>query len=318
MKLHTIKWDGLPISKPGLYSLVDMASYHSQALCDGPSISSTGLRKLFLEGPAYFFDSWDGNPARAEQKDARHFILGRAVHHLVLGEPYFAKLFCSQPEKIYTSERGMLKWHGNITECKQWTAARKKEGRSILLPGEIEQLKGMAMRICAHPFYKAGLLQGLIERTLVWRDEHTGIWLKWRPDVIPRASADFGDIKTTLSVQWPDLMRTIDEYGYYQQAALGRWACRAVLDGDMESFTYLFVEKTRPWCVRDVRLWDEDLQRGEDANRAALETFKHCLEKGEWPGPGYGNEGNEKVPLGAAARERVDAKLRVMDPLRHQ
>jgi hypothetical protein len=162
------------------------------------------------------------------------------------------------------------------------------------------------------------MLKGLIERSLIWRDKETGIWLKWRPDVIPRDSADFADLKTTTSTLFPDLMRTIGELGYFQQAALGRWACREVLKMDMASFTYLFVEKTDPFAVRDVRLVEEDLRRGEDANRVALDMLARCIERNEWPSPGAGNEFNDRVPLTDYTRTSIDNRLHAIDPARHE
>jgi hypothetical protein len=315
--LVTIPWDGKPITRPGMYSKIPLDTYHSQFICDGPSVSSSGLRKIFTESPKHFFASWDGNPNRIAKKDARHFILGRAVHHLILGEPYFAKLFCVQPNVIRVPEEGVVKWNNNRPQCKEWAAQQRHAGRAILLPGEVPVIRGMAREICAHPFYQAGLLKGWIERSLIWKDKETGIWLKWRPDVIPRDSADFADLKTTTSVLWLDLMMTIADLGYYQQAALGRWACTEVLRMDMASFTYLFVEKTEPYAVRDVRLVDEDLKRGEDANRVALELLARCLEKNDWPGPGAGNEGNDRVPLSDRARDAIDKRLHHIDPARH-
>src|SRR5262249_6669221 len=153
-----------------------------------------------------------------------------------------------------------------------------------------------------------GILDGMIERSFFWRDKETGIWLKWRPDSVPTDAADFADIKTTTSVLWPDLCRTLRELAYYQQAALGRWACREILKMEMASFTYLFVEKETPWCTRDVRVEDQDLIRGERMNRACLRIFQRCLKEGHWPGPGEGNEGNERLGLSPTARESIDMR----------
>ena len=320
-RLETTPWDNKPVSRPGMYSKIPLdgsKGYHTQFVCEGPSVSSSGLRTLFSESPKHFYATWSGNPQRKERKDARHFILGRAVHHLILGEPYFAKLFCVQPARVLIPEEGWKPWNNIRPKCKEWHAQQRKAGRTVLLQSEVVSIKGMAREICAHPFYQHGLLKGLIERSLIWKDKETGIWLKWRPDVIPRDSADFADLKTTTSVLIPDLMRTIDELGYFQQAALGRWACREVLGMDMASFTYLFVEKTEPYAVRDIRLEPEDLERGENANRAALELLARCLERGEWPGPGAGNEGNDRVRLSDRAREAIDNRLHAMDPARYE
>src|SRR5258708_4968181 len=107
-KFESIRWDGGKITKPGMYAGIPPSVYHSQDLFDGPSASSSGLRQLFHESPAHFHAEWSGNPARKEQKDKRHFVLGRAVHHVMLGEPFFAKLFCVQPDE-YPDKDGALK-----------------------------------------------------------------------------------------------------------------------------------------------------------------------------------------------------------------
>lgn len=319
-RLVTIPWDGKPITRPGMYSRIPLDVYHGQFICDGPSLSSTGLRKIFTESPKHFYATWTGNPTRKppSNKEGRHFILGRAVHHLVLGEAYFAKLFCVQPEKIRIVGEGLKAWNNIRPECKRWHAEQRAAGRTVLLQTELPLLRGMAREICEHPFYQAGLLGGLIERSLIWRDRDTGVWLKWRPDVIPRDSADFGDLKTTTSVLITDLMRAIDDYAYQQQAALGRWACREVLQMQMASFTYLFVESKEPHAVRDIRLIEDDLVLGENSNRVALDLFARCHRDNYWPGPGAGNEGNDRVPLSEYARKRISKQLHYMDPARFE
>jgi hypothetical protein len=40
------EWNGATITSPGVYSDVPLDIYHSQEICDGPSVSSTGLRRV--------------------------------------------------------------------------------------------------------------------------------------------------------------------------------------------------------------------------------------------------------------------------------
>lgn len=314
MKDKSIKWDGKQITKPGMYSGVPLDLYHKAEICDGPSISSSGLRKLNPDvgSPAHFYAQWDGNPNRAEDDDEkRAYVIGRAIHHLLLGEKFFAKLFVVRPPELPHYKTGELRaWHGNHIECKEWLEQQRKLGRASLSPQEVEVIKQVCISVGNAPLYKEGILSGLIERSLFWRDKETGIWLKWRPDAIPTSSADFGELKTTRSVLYPSLMQTLRAYAYYQQGALGRWGCREVLGMEMASFTFLFAEKDVPFCTRDVRLEDEDMQRGERMNRATLRIFADCMKKKRWPGPGEGNEGNERLRLSGAARERIDSILK--------
>lgn len=310
--MKPIEWNGKTITRPGLYSKIPLHLYHAPNICDGPSVSSSMLRKMNPDvgSMVHFYAQWCGNPEGVPPPDSRAFVVGRAVHHLLLGEPFFAKLFCIQPDEYPDKGSGELKkWTNNAGYCKDWNAARAKEGRSPLTAKEVNQIKGMSTAVGRHPLARH-FLGGQIERSFFWRDKETGVWLKWRPDAIPNGHLDFCDLKTTLSTHWPDLMRAIRDYAYYQQAALGREACRVVLKEEMHSYTFLFVEKTLPFWPRDVRIDDQDLDRGQRMNRACLRNFASCLKAGAWPGPGAGNEGDEKIGLSEDARLSIDKRLK--------
>lgn len=317
MKLKSIEWDGRQISKPGLYSKVPLSRYHDPKICVGPSISTSGLTKINpdIGSPAHFYAQWRGNPKKSEEDEIEeeHFVLGRALHHLILGEPFFAKQYVQQPEEYPDKKSGELKKWRYVQGgyCDNWRKSRLKEGRSILTSGMIEQIKQMSVSLGNHPLVKHGLLNGLIERSFFWKDKETGIWLKWRPDSVPIDTdpPEFGDIKTTTSTLYPDLVSVLRKRAYYQGAALGRVACREILGTDMGSYTLIFVEKKPPYWSRDFRMDLEDLDRGDRMNRACIRTFASCLKSGFWPGPGYGNEGNERLMLSKAAREQIDSRL---------
>lgn len=311
MKIKTIEWDGRAITKPGLYSQVPLANYHAADICDGPSVSSSGLRKIFNESPAHFYSQWAGNPNRIDPGDKKAFVLGRAVHHLMLGEPFFAKLFCVRPTELPNYRTGEMRpWHGNNTECKEWLAARAKEGKAVLTEEQVAAIKGIAFELGKHPIVRAGALNGMIERSIFWKDKETGIWIKSRPDSIPGDSGDFVDLKTCQSVKWLDLMRSIADYGYAQQGGLVRAAAREVLKIPSPTFTLVFVEVTPPHCPRIVTLKDSELDRGERANRMALDAMAACLRSGNWPGPGGGREDAEPIELPEWSQRQIDDRLK--------
>jgi hypothetical protein len=311
MTIKSIEWDGRKITKPGLYSKLSLELYHNPDICDGPSVSSSMLRKMNPDvgSMAHFYASWSGNPEADDPEESRAMIVGRAVHHLLLGEPFFAKIFCVQPKEYVNKTTGEAKeWNNNATVCREWQAARAKEGRTVLTAKEVDSIRRMSASVSKHP-HARHWLSGQIERSFFWKDKETGVWLKWRPDAIPTADLDFCDLKTTESVLWPDLMRTVRKYAYYQQAALGRTACREVLGRDMHSFTLLFIEKKGANCTRDVRFDDRDIDRGDHINRACLHRFVECLKTGSWPGPGAGNEGNERIRLSDETRASINQRV---------
>ena len=313
MNLVSIPWDGKPISKPGMYSNLPITSYHGD-ICEGPSVSTTGLKKLFHDSPADFFDTSYLNPDRAEQDETSALIMGRAVHHLILGEPHFARVFAEQPSHYEDEKTGELKkWTRAANACKRWEDARAKENRYILTASEVTEIRGIAKSLATNALVQAGVLNGLVERSLFWKDKKTGIWLKQRPDVIPTDDGTVSDLKTTVSVDWDDLVQAYGKFGYFQQGALSREAFREVLDLELTDFMLFYVEKKRPFSARPIILKTIDLEIGAVCNRAALDLMAKCLKENHWPGPGSQTGATaEHMELNVWQKNRICTKLKLM------
>jgi len=285
-----------------------MAAYHSGRLCVAPSISSSGLRTILLRSPAHYWDTSPYNPDRADEDETEKeaFILGRATHHLLLGEPHFHAQYVVRPEQAPDGRD----WNGNNKTCRAWLKAQKAAGRTVLTPAQGERIKGMALSLAKEPLVAAGALNGLIEQTIVALDEETGIWLLSRPDVIPTDSGDFTDLKTTQSVLYSDLVRTLGVYGYNMQSALCAQAFQLVTGQSISSFSFYFVESKRPHCARMVTITTGDLELGYRQNKASLRVFVRCLNEGSWPGPGGRQETVAYIDLSDRQREAAEAMLK--------
>jgi hypothetical protein len=307
--VKVIPWDGQRISVPGIYSNMPLAHYHRGDICDGPSISSSGLR-LMRKGPAYFWDKSALNPLRdASDDDNEAYILGRAAHHVICREVGFSKHFVIHSDKAPDGKA----WHGNNKSCVAWIKLQKEQGKTVLSPKQAEQIRGMAVRLGQTTLVRKGILDGYIEHSLFWRDKETGVWLKARPDIVPSSSGDYADLKTTQSVAYLDIQRAIDPdlgYGYIMQGALILEGARA-LDMEVNSFSLVWVEKNRPHCTRVSTLIDEDIMRGARCNRLALRAFHTCFINKSWPGPGDDREDAEYLGLSDRARERIDEQLKL-------
>jgi hypothetical protein len=290
------------ITKNGIYSGIPLDTYHEQ-LCWLPSTSSSDLRTLMSESPAHCFCTSSLNPEREEEKDTSAMALGRAAHHLLLGEDEFSTLFIARPETFAGKD-----WQGNRKECREWIEKQTNAGRTVLKSDQIKAIRGMAKSLAAHPLVKSGILNGEIERSMFVLHKETQIVVKTRPDAIPTDSGDFSDLKTTSSVRFDDLQRTIAEYGYHQQAALVGWTYQQLTGRPMTSFSFVFVENKPPHCVRVVTLKDADLARGHDQNMTALRIMRRCLDSGVWPGPGDYNEA-DFIELPTWKQTRIDTDL---------
>ncbi len=310
--MKTQIWNGEKITKAGIYAEVPLDVYHSQEICDGPSVSSSGLRRVLEENggsPAHFFAESSLNPDRGDPPEKKAWNFGRACHHLMLGQVNFSREFVFRPEELPDKHGLITTWQGNKTVCRLWMAqaarggARWDNGRMIWIADETQppltvlsgedasHITGIAKSLMQRPLLfnpstpGQGVLNGAIERSFFWRDKRTGLWLKARPDSVPTDSGDYADLKTTVSIQVPDLVRTISDYAYHQQAALIGEGSRVCAEVPMSVFMLVFVEKKPPYCVAFVVLPDKAIARGAEQNRRALDIIASCIKRSKWPGP---------------------------------
>lgn len=306
MSTAAVRWDGAPIVMPGWYDGVPISIYHSAKITGDPSVSSSGLRTLWGKSSKHFYARWPYNPDYddSEDEDSPAFTIGRAAHHLYLGEDDFALQFIERPAKI-----AGLPWQGNRLECKAFLKQQADAGRTVLTPNDIKVIKGMAQSLAAEPL-AVDLLQGAVEQTLIAKDPETGIWLKARPDVIPTSDGMFADLKTTPSVLDLDLKQTLRKFHYNMQGAL-IWEVCELLKMPFDGFVLVFIEKKYPFCTRVVELTDDDLGRGRLQNRAMIRQMKRCMDAGDWPGPGKSDAEFFSIPKTEA--EFIDARLAALE-----
>lgn len=305
--------DGEIVTEPGIYD-ISIDRYHSQ-VCDGPSLSSTGIRRL-LTSPAHYWKHSELNPHRVEEDDKDAFILGRAAHHLLLGEREFGKHFVVSPFDSFRTN-----------EAKKWKADQIEAGRTVLTEAQVEKIRGMAgllpwqrgMTNCGlqnTPLVMGGALSGEIERSLFWREGN--VWLKARPDAIPGDSNDFSDLKTISSKSGTglsdfDLIRSIRDRRYYVQGAMVGMGADRVLKRKMTGFHLIFVDTGDVHAVSPITIDDDDLIRGERAVFVAIQIFERCLASGVWPGPTARQADARKLPLFDNDRKAFDAHLDLIE-----
>jgi hypothetical protein len=202
-------------------------------------------------------------------------------------------------------------WNGNNRSCKKWLAEQAAAKRTVLTSDLVERIKGMALSLGKEPLVRAGALNGQIECTMAWPDEETGVWLLARPDVIPTDSGDYVDLKSTTSVEYGALVKTIGAFGYQQQAALVAEGHRILFGREISSFSLYFIESRRPHCARMVTLKQEDIALGNKQNRSALRRFVRAMNAGLWPGPGGNQETVQYIDISDRQRLVIEDRLKM-------
>lgn len=262
--------DTVAVTEPGVYQLTD-EQYHADPV-PGGSLSSTGARRILPPGcPAkYRYDA--DNPATP----SRALDLGSAAHQLVLG---------AGPQLVRVE-------HGDwrTKAAREQRDAAHLAGAIPLLADEHDQVTTMAAALRAHPI-AAALFHpdhGTPEQSLFWVDAHAEIWRRARLDWLPTTRSGrviLADYKTTLDASPDGITKTIERYGYHQQAAFYLDAGPALgLWDDTAAFVLVFQEKNPPYLVTVVEPDVTALRIGRERNRRAIEIFAQCQATGHWPG----------------------------------
>jgi len=291
--------DGHVIGTPGAYRC-SMAAYHSQSICPGPSVSSTGLRKLALQSPWAFWKTWGGNPDRyPEEKLSESKILGRAAHALILGDEVFDEHFIyvpdNAPPRPTATQVKAFERDGQWSESAYPRAVfwddfdARAASRHLLTAAQCEKIAYMVESLAANPQCVELLRSDLIEISMVWQDAPTGIWVKSRPDCLPTNGADVSDLKT-IAPKGSDfrlaMQRATTDRGYYIQMALALMGAEEVLGATATDCALVFLQTTPPYECAPLFIDQDTLYFGRVLIRHALDTMARCLETGDWPGIG--------------------------------
>lgn len=259
------------ITQPGRYAISIDAYHHDAKLCDGPSISASGL-KAIAECPAKFWAFSCLNPKRIERKDSKALDLGRAAHALVLGEPEFACHFIISPFDDFKPK-----------VAREW---RDAQTLTILKEDDFKTVRAMADAQRASPVVMQAFEKGDAEISLIWKDRETGIWLKSRPDWLPHdpKMCFVVDYKSATTIEPRRLSNDAFKFGYHVQAALQMDAVQIVLGiKNPCGIAHVVQEKDAPHLA-DLRMFQpEALDYGRLIYRKALRTFADCLASGKWP-----------------------------------
>lgn len=295
------------ITEPGAYPDIDEADYHRNPnLLPGPSLSSSGAKKILSQSPYhYWFDS-PLNPDRPPEEAKSHFSFGKAAHDLILLTDRWPEHYHTLPEGFAWNKTKMMP--DAIAEAE----AAREMGKVILKHDEAETVKLVAAEIRKNRLAMATLTGGVSEETLAWKDPQTGVWLRARPDFRPdsikmkRAVMAVSDLKFMAPTfcSPAGFSRAIDNFGYHQSAAFYADGIRAIYGHYPTHWVFVVVEKDPPHTVSLYELPAEDIERGRLLNRRAINVYAQCLERGEWPA--YADKNPREVGLPPWARNRID------------
>lgn len=263
----------ITITKPGLYPALSAADYHADP-CPAPSLSSTIAKLLCLSSPLHAQLAHPRLTPDAPRGDAEAYDIGTAAH------------------AVFLEGTNVV----SVVDADDWrTKAAREQRDAIRLEGRVPLLAHQYARVLAltsalrerldeHTDGAAMFTQGQAEQTAVWQED--GLWCRARFDWLRPGAID--DLKTVSGTANPEsVSRGLFALGYDIQAAWylrGLAAVRPEHGPQRTTFRFAFVETQPPYAVSVVGLGPDALMLAEKKVLYALETWRTCLETGEWPG----------------------------------
>lgn len=203
--------------------------------------------------------------------------LGSAIHATLIEPDRLEERYAVRPPGIDRRTReGKAAWAEFLQES---------AGRTILEERSAwDTLRGIRDAVHAHPLAHELLTsRGETELSAVW--DLDGTLCKGRMDrVVEYAGWTWVvDIKSTVDASPEGFARAATNYGYYLQAPF-------YLDGlDVlapreRRFAIVACEKSPPYAIALYELDNLFLETGRVEYRRHLDTWRRCMETGEWPG----------------------------------
>lgn len=249
------------LAKPGIYHNIPFETY----------LKIPAVNKSYL----YKHKKVPAN-VKVEKEDTTAMLIGRALHKYVLeGPEAFEKHYAIGPDVRMNTKIGVEKWVKFEME---------NEGKVCIRPKDLsyEMLNDIYNAIREHPAANVLLKDGLSEKTIVWRDEETGLLCKARPDKHPsRTEFVIVDYKSTTDASERGFLNDVLKFGYHVQDAMYSEGMK-ILEGRDFLFAFVVVEKKPPFRT-EVYTLEEDLRKiGNSEFHRLLRVEKQCRDSNTW------------------------------------
>jgi hypothetical protein len=254
---------------PGIHRDIPEDVYHKREL----GVVSNSALKEFRRTAAHY-RAWLAGIEK-EPSPAKQF--GKALHMAALEPEKYAAKYTTLPDF------GAMQSPKNREKRDAWL--NERPGISVISAADADKVTSMVTVIRADPILSTLLSDpgGMAEVTMVWIDPQTGLTCKIRVDWWAPTYGRMLDLKTTEEASEYEFARSMANYGYHRQSALYLEGGKA-LGLDVGLFVFAAVEKDAPFLPACYWNTETDLEKGRNANRAAIDGLSMCLKTNHWPG----------------------------------
>jgi hypothetical protein len=220
--------------------------------------------KNFLISPLYWFHKLnDGVP----KDDGRHFIIGTALHELILEPSFFKENYLITPKFDMRTTAGKSGYADFM---------KVSSGKILLNIDEYEMIVKMGESATRNETFTNLIVDSYRELSCYTQDEKTGLLIRMRPDSFAKTKSTITDIKTCQSSSYKAFKSDVYKYSYSISAA---FYCDFL---NRENYVFCAIEKQPPYQTALYILDDEMIEYGRKQYRMALDLMRWSLDNEYW------------------------------------
>lgn len=249
-------------------NLVD-SDYHS----DKTAVSSSSLN-LMRQSPSHYFSRWT---AETKEEPNEALQIGKLVHTAILEGGRFHEKHLIQPDF------GDMRSSANRAVRDKWLSELPKDA-VVLTKDQMETVEGCVVALSKNDKALKILQNGVAEISGYWREPHTGLKCKIRPDFIRLKDNWLVDFKTSRDSSLRSFQRSVIDFGYDLQMAFYFDGIEKISGRAPEGAAWVVMEKTPPYDVSVYVLDGVTLEEGRRLYKYQIAKMAECLKNNYWPG----------------------------------
>jgi PDDEXK-like domain of unknown function (DUF3799) len=263
----------MPMSKKsfGCYTDLSNEDYHAEK----EFVSRSAIMDFSISHYTYWAKHL--NPMKHARDTTPAMKFGSAFHTYILEPEKFLKDYAIYPLKVLLKDVGREAYDKFKKECEEIETSFK----TILLSQEYLTLLEMRNRICDNLNAVNLISNARIENSFFWQDEHSGMLLKARPDILHDNM--IVDLKTCSDASPRAYQNEMVKYGYHVQGAMIRDAVEAIEGRRINTVINICIETKYPYNMAIYMIDEFALDEGHKKYKQICLDLKAAREKDYYP-----------------------------------
>lgn len=255
----------IPQQEFGIFPNIPNEEYHSLA-----SYISRSYLMDFDKSP-YTYWAKHINPERPRKEPTPSMIMGSAFHKMILEPNTFQDEFVVLPEAVLLKNVGPERY----TAYKKALSEVENTVKTIIPFAMHQELNAMRLTFLKNDKACELIKDAMIEHSIFWQDEHSGLLLKSRPDILH--SNVIIDLKTTSDASPRAFQHEMVKYGYHIQFAMIRDGIEKTQGTLINNFINIVIENKFPYNMAIYMMDEFAIEAAHIKYKQLCLDLKECI-----------------------------------------